>query len=61
MSQTYDDNTKRPKPKENQQSHLGNLHILLEIQREASGPGESATGATYLSLRLHPKVGPSPP
>ena len=55
MSQTYDDNTKRPKPKENQlgyyESHQGNLCIMLEIQQRTSGPGESAVGATYLSLR----------
>ena len=29
---------------------------MLEIQQRASGPGESAAGATYLSLRIHPKV-----
>ena len=28
---------------------------MLEIQQRASGPGESAAGATYLSLRIHPK------
>ena len=33
------------------ESHLGNLHILLQIQQRTSGPGESAAGATYLSLR----------
>ena len=50
MSQTYDDNTKRSKPKENQQSHRGNLHILLEIQREASGPGERAQLGLHIYL-----------
>ena len=35
-----------------QESHLGNLHIMLEIQPRALGPGESATGAKYLSLRI---------
>ena len=34
-----------------QEFHLGNLPIMLEIQQRASGPGESAAGATYLSLR----------
>ena len=33
------------------ESHLGNLCIMLEIQQRTSGPGESAAGATYLSLR----------
>ena len=28
---------------------------MLEIQQRASGPGENAAGATYLSLRIHPK------
>ena len=28
---------------------------MLEIQQRASGPGESVAGATYLSLRIHPK------
>ena len=34
------------------ESHLGNLHIMLEIQQRASCPGESAAGATYQSLRI---------
>ena len=49
MSQLYNDNTKRPKPKENQQE------IQLELQQRALGPGESAAEITYLSLRIHPK------
>ena len=28
----------------------------MEIQQKALGPGESAAGATYLSLRVHPKT-----
>ena len=35
-----------------QESHLGSLCIMLEIQQRALGPGESAAGATYLSLRI---------
>ena len=31
---------------------LGNLPIMLEIQQRALGPGESAAGATYISLRI---------
>ena len=60
MSQIYNDNTKRTKSKENQlgsqESHLGNSRILLEIQQRALGPGESASGTTYLSLRIRSKV-----
>ena len=37
------------------ESHLRNLHILLEIQQRASGPEKSTAGAKYLSLRIHPK------
>ena len=33
----------------------------MEIQQRASGPGESAAGAMYLSLRIHPKVAASLP
>ena len=35
-----------------QESHLGNLHIMLEIQQRALGPGESMAGAAYLSLGI---------
>ena len=35
--------------------HLWNLHILLEIQQRALGPGKSTAGAKYPSLRIHPK------
>ena len=49
MGQISNDNTKKPKLKENQlgiqESHLGNSCILLEIQQRALGPGESAAGA----------------
>ena len=55
MSQIYNDNTKRPKSKENQP---GNLRILLEIQQRVSGPGERTAGVTYLSMRMHPKSCP---
>ena len=34
------------------ESHLGNLRIMLEIQQRTSSPGESATGAMYLPLRI---------
>ena len=52
MSQIYNGNTKRPELKENQlasqESYLGNLHILLEIQQRALGPGESAAWTMYV-------------
>ena len=54
MSQRYD-NTKRPKPKENQLGILKNVYILSEIQQRASGPGDSAAGVTYLFMRIHSK------
>ena len=57
--ESYNDSTKRPKPKENQLGiygiQLGNLLILLEIQQRVSGSGESAAGVTYPSIRIHPK------
>ena len=34
---------------------LMNLGILLENSAEGLGPGESAAGVTYLSMRIHPK------
>ena len=43
MSQRYNDNTRRPKLKENQLSNL----------KRALGPGERATGVTYLSECNH--------
>ena len=47
MSQRYNDNTKRPKPKENQ---LRNFKRALDPgERE----GESCWG--YVSVRIHPK------
>ena len=63
MSQAYNDNTKRPKPKENQLGILGISSRQFTHsggnQQRASGSGESAAGATYLSLRIHPKVAAS--
>ena len=57
MSQIYNDNTKRPKPNKNQQGILGISsgefrHFAAD---SASGSGESAAGATYLSLSIYPK------
>ena len=53
MTQRYNDNTKKPKLKENQ---LGILKIYVfywKIQRRGSGPGESTSGVTYIFVRIH--------
>ena len=55
MSQRYNDNKKRPKPKENQ---LGILKVYIfcwKIQQRASSPYEKVAGVTYLSMRIHQK------
>ena len=56
MSQRYIDNAERSKQKENQQGILKNLRIMLENSAEGFGPGESAAGVTYLSMRTHSKL-----
>ena len=55
MSQRYSDNTKRPKPKENQLGILKIYAFFRKIPQRALGPGESAIGVTKLSMRIHPK------
>ena len=54
MRQRYNNNTKGPKPKENQLGILKIYPFCQKIQQRASGPGESAAGVTYLSMRMHP-------
>ena len=65
MSQRYNDNLKRSKPKENQLG-IKIYAFYQEIQQRALGPGESAAGVTYgpgesaagviyLSMRIHLK------
>ena len=46
-SQRYSDNTKRPKPKENQLGILKIYAFCQKIQQRASGPGECCWG--YIS------------
>ena len=53
MSQRYNDNTKRPKPEENQLGILKIYACCQEIQQRALGPGESAAGVRYLFIRIH--------
>ena len=58
MSQIYNGNTKRPKPKKNQQGILGILsrEFMHYVRNSAEPPvQESMAGATYISLRIHPK------
>ena len=55
MSQIYNDNTERPKLKENQLGVLKIYAFCQRIQQRTSGPGESAAGVTYLSMRIHRK------
>ena len=50
MSQRYNDNTERPKLKENQLGILEVYTFCQKVQPRASGPGESAAGVTYLSM-----------
>ena len=44
-----------PKLKENQLGILKIYAFCQKIQERTSGPGESAAGITYLSMRIHPK------
>ena len=46
MSQGYNGNTKRPKPKENQQGILKIYSFCQEIQQRALGQAESTAGVT---------------
>ena len=56
MSQRYNVNTKRPKPKENQLGILKIDTFCLKIQKRVLVPGESAVGVRYLSMRINPKI-----
>ena len=64
MIQIYNGNTKRPNPKENQLGILGissrefTLELFTLCWKFSRGPPvqESAAGAMYLSLRIHPKI-----
>ena len=55
MSQRYNHNIKRPKPKENQLGIWKIYAFCQKIQQRALGPGEKAAGVMYLSLGIHPK------
>ena len=52
MSQRYNDNKKRPKPKENQLGILKVYTFCWKIQQRASIPSENVAGVTYLSMRI---------
>ena len=48
MRQRYNNNTKRPKPTENQLGILKFIHFARKFSRgPASGPGESTAGVMY--------------
>ena len=56
MSQRYIDNTKRPKPKENQVGTLKIYAFYQKIEQRALNPGViGVIGVTYLSMRIHQK------
>ena len=55
MSQRYNANTKRPKANKNRLRIKKINTFCRKIQQRASGPGESAAGFTYLSMRIHSK------
>ena len=55
MSQRYNDSTKMPQLKENQPGILKIYAFCWKIQQRGLGPGDSAAGVMYLSMRLHPK------
>ena len=46
MSQTYNDNIKRPKPQDTQLGILKIYPFCWKIQQRNLDPGESATGVT---------------
>ena len=56
MSQIYNDNTKRPKPKENQLGILGissrEFTHYVGNSAQVLSPGEGTAGSAYLSLRI---------
>ena len=54
MRQRYDNNTKRPKPKENQLGILKSMHFARKFGRRPQLQ-ESTAGVTYLFMRMHPK------
>ena len=55
MRQRYNNNTKKPKPKENELAILKCMHFARKISRRPQVQ-ESTAGVTYLSMRMHPKI-----
>ena len=55
MSQRCNDNILLAKAKRKSARDLKNYAFCQKIQQRTSGPGESAAGITYLSMRIHPK------
>ena len=46
---------KNPKSQDTQLGILKIYAFCRKIHQRVSGPGESAAGVTYLSMRIHPK------
>ena len=55
MTQGYNDNTKRPKPKQNKLGILTIYTFCWKNQQRVSGLEESVAGVTYLSMRIYLK------
>ena len=51
----YNDKTKRLKPQDTQSEVSKIYSFCWKIYQGASGPGKSAAGVTYQSLRIYPK------
>ena len=61
MSQRYNDDTKRPKSKENQLEILKIYAFCQKIQQRASGLGESAVGVLIYLWEYNRKAAASSP
>ena len=60
MSQTNNDNIKRPKLQGTLLGILKTYAFCQKLQRRASGSGESTAGVTWhLTLRIHQQLGGS--
>ena len=55
MAQRYNDNTKRPKSKENQLGILKIYEFCQKFQQRASGPGECCWGYVSIHENTSPK------
>ena len=56
MTQRYNDNTKRPKPKENQLGILKIYAFCQKFQQSTSGPVERCWGYIFVQENTPPKM-----